>query len=94
MLLVPKLKMPKGCSDCPLNYDGWCNAITFVNDENYRLPDEYAYTKHERYPGCPIMEVDDSTIEWVVDMLDLFCAMKHMYERFKQQEAKRQRVND
>lgn len=58
MLVIPKLKMPTGCYDCPLNYDGYCNAITYVDrsGDNFRLPNEYAYEQNKIYPGCPIYE--------------------------------------
>ena len=61
MLVIPNLNMPKGCQSCPLEYDGYCNAITYADDsdDNFRLPDEYAYGRNGRngiYPGCPIYE--------------------------------------
>lgn len=58
MLVIPNMKMPKGCEDCPVNYDGRCRAIPDPDDsdDNFRLPIEYAYERNKIYPGCPIYE--------------------------------------
>jgi len=57
MLIIPKIKMPEKCEDCPCYYDGWCSALCIINDNTDSLPHEYAYSSaKKRYPECPLIE--------------------------------------
>ena len=48
---IKGMEMPKGCIDCPLNYDTTCNLIPFG------LPDET--NGSERREDCPLVPVPD-----------------------------------
>ena len=59
-LLIPNMKMPKCCNDCPCEYDSWCQAKEIV--------DKYGDVSHqdincryqsERESWCPLKEVPE-----------------------------------
>ena len=59
MLIIPNLKMPGGCDECPCCEEGYCSAIYFMTKEILSLPNEYAYSKTKRYPNCPLIESEE-----------------------------------
>ena len=62
-LCIPKLKMPGGCDDCVCGWDGYCSALTLIDNHIMSLPSPYDYSSTERYPRCPLIEIKSQKTE-------------------------------
>ena len=54
MLIIPNMKMPKRCDECPCEYDGHCNAVQ--ESPLYGKIIDYSIARETRQPWCPLIE--------------------------------------
>ena len=56
-VIIPNMKMPKTCAECPMNYDEcWC---TVIHGDESSLLDDYT---DKRLDKCPLVEIPDPKV--------------------------------
>ena len=53
------LPMPKGCDECPLNYDFcWCRGVEVGDNRDNEWPNDFDFSK--RADWCPLKEKQET----------------------------------
>lgn len=55
MIVIPKLRMPKNCEECPCVYDGYCSAMYCLTGKTTSIPGYYK-PNNKRPDFCPLIE--------------------------------------